>query len=86
MDQKVLLKHMIEFHKAAFDSTFNVMSILLEQTETMTNSMLENAIWMPIEGKKAVKEWVNSCKKGREDYKNMVNDSFKKVETFFEDH
>jgi len=34
-----------------FDSTFNAMEILQEQTEKMVNSYLEQAHWFPAEGK-----------------------------------
>ena len=83
MDQKQLLKQMIDFNKAAFDNSFNAMVMLQEQTERMANTVLEQATWLPEEGKKAINEWVNAYKKGREDFKKVVDDNFKKVEEFF---
>lgn len=83
MDQKKLLKQMIDFNKAAFDNTFNAMVMLQEQTEGLANTVLEQATWLPEEGKKAINEWVSAYKKGREDYKKIVDESFKKVEDYF---
>jgi len=83
MDQKQLLKQMIDFNKAAFDNSFNAMVMLQEQTERMANTVLEQATWLPEEGKKAINEWVNAYKKGREDFKKIVDENFKKVEDFF---
>jgi hypothetical protein len=37
----------------------------------------------PEEGKKAVIEWMKAYKKGCDDFKNIVDENFKKVETFF---
>jgi uncharacterized coiled-coil DUF342 family protein len=80
--QKRLLKQMLDFNKATFDNTFNAMAMLQEQTEKMANTLLERAT-LPEEGKRAVNEWVNAYKKGREEFKKSVDASFKKVEEYF---
>ena len=76
-------KKMIEFHKTTFDNTFNAMTVLQEQTEKMVNMFLEQAPWFPAEGKKAVTDWINAYKRGRENFKAAVDDNYKKVEDFF---
>jgi polyhydroxyalkanoate synthesis regulator phasin len=83
MDQKQILKQMIDFNKAAFDNTFNAMVLLQEQSEKMSNTVLEQATWLPEEGKKAITDWIKAYKKGREDFKKAVDENFKKVEDFF---
>ena len=83
MDQKVMLKQMVEFNKSTFDNSFKAMVMLQEQTEKMVNTMLGQATWLPEEGKKALKDWVKSYKKGRDAFKKLVDESFKKVEDFF---
>jgi hypothetical protein len=82
MEQGKITKQMIEFQKTAFDNMFNAMTILQEQTEKMVNMFLEQAPWLPAEGKEAVNEWLKTYKKGREAYKASVNESYKKVEDF----
>jgi polyhydroxyalkanoate synthesis regulator phasin len=84
MDTKLMAKQMIDFHKATFDNTFSAMVTLQEQTEKMVNLFLEQAAWMPEDGKKVVNDWVNTYKKGREEFKKTVDENFKKVEKFFE--
>ena len=85
MDQKDIFKQMIDFNKTAFDNIFNNMIMLQEQTEKMTNTFLNQATGIPDEGKKVITEWVKAYKKGREDYKKAVDESFKKVESFFKE-
>ena len=82
MEPGNITKQVIEFHKASFDNTFNAMQILQEQTEKMVNMFLEQAPWFPAEGKQAVNEWVKTYKKGRETFKESVNESYKQVEEF----
>jgi hypothetical protein len=83
MDQKEIFRQMVEFNKGAFNNAFNAMVLVQDQTETLATTMLNQATWMPEEGKKAVREWVDVFKKGRETYKKTVDEAFKKVEAFF---
>ena len=83
MDQKQVLKQMIDFNKAAYNNTFNAFVMLQDQAESMSNMLLTQATWLPQEGKKAIEELVKNCKTGRETFKKTVDESFKKVEDFF---
>lgn len=83
MDQKALFKQMIDFQKTTFDNSFKAMSTLQEQGEKMVNMFLEQATWLPEEGKNAVSNWISAYKKGREDFKNAVESNFDKVQDYF---
>ncbi len=83
MDQKQGLKQMIDFNKAAFDNTFNSIVVLQDQAESLSNTLLTQATWLPGEGKKAIEEWVKTYKTGRETFKKSVDESLNKVEDFF---
>jgi len=47
------------------------------------NASLEQATWLPREGRTVFEEWMKACKNGRETFKNTMNENFKKVEAFF---
>jgi len=83
MDQKAIFKQMVDFNKATFDNSFNAMGMVQEQAERMLNMSLEQATWLPEEGKKVIDEWIKGYKKGREDFKKIVDENFAKVEEFF---
>lgn len=83
MEMKDIAKQMIQFNKATFDNTFSAMTALQEQTEKMVNNLLEQNALMPVEGKKAVSDWLKSFKRGREDFKALVDGNYKKVEEAF---
>jgi hypothetical protein len=83
VDQKQIFKQMVEFNKGAFNNAFNAMVMIQDQTETLAETMLNQATWMPAEGKKAMQDWVNSFKKGRDDYKKAIDEAFVKVEEYF---
>ena len=83
MDPAIIAKQMIDFQKTMFDNTFNAMVLVQEQTERMATTLLDQATWMPAEGKNAISGWVDAFKKGREDFKKGVDENFKRVEDFF---
>jgi hypothetical protein len=83
MEQNKMFKQMIDFNKTAYDNSFGAMVMVQEQTEKMVGGMLEQATWLPEEGKKAITEWSGACKKGAEDFKKAVDDNFGKMKNFF---
>lgn len=86
MDTKQIAKQMIAFNKTAFDNNFNAMKTLHDQVERVINKFWEKNPLFPEEGKKVVAEWMKAYKKGCDDFKNIVDENFKKVETFFNEH
>jgi hypothetical protein len=85
MEPKQMFKQLLDFNKTALDNTFNAMIMLQEQTETMGNMFMEKNPLLPEEGRKAVKDWISTCKQGRDDFRKVVDDSFKKMEAFAAD-
>jgi hypothetical protein len=49
----------------------------------MAYTMLDQATWLPAEGRKVITDWVNAYKNGRETFKKMVDESFQKVDDYF---
>ncbi len=85
MDNR-MAKQMIEFQKTAFDNTFNALAMFQDQAEKTFKSLMESGLWpLPDEGKKALNEWMQAYKKGRDDFKRALDESFKRVEGFFGD-
>lgn len=83
VNQKKMFKQMIDFQKNTFDNSFRAMSNLQEQGEKMTEAFLDQAHWLPAEGKKAVNDWIETYKSGRTSFKKAVEDHFEKIEDFF---
>ena len=85
MDQKTIAKQMIQFNKTAMDNSLKAMTMVYEQNEKMASAFMEQATWLPEEGKKAIKDWMATYKSGCENFKSLVDDSYAKVESFFSD-
>jgi len=83
MEQEKIAKQIIGFYKTTFDSSFNAMTILQEQTEKMIKTALDQSPWLPEEGRKVVDEWMRTYRQGRDDFRSAVDESYEKVEGFF---
>ena len=78
-----LAKQVIDFQRTMFENIFKSMIIFQDQTESATSTLLNQATWLPEEGKKTIDAWVPVYKKGREDYKNIIDESFDNLKKFF---
>ncbi len=55
-----------------------------DQAERATKMILESTMLpFPEEGKKILEEWVQAFKKGRDEFKKAVDESYKKMENAF---
>lgn len=79
MENKEVAKQIIDLHKSSFDNSFN---ILISLQDMMLNNFMEQALWLPPEGKKAFTNMMSIYKKGREDFKKLMDDGYKKVEEY----
>ena len=82
MDQKEIVKQMIQYNKTAFENTFTSLAMLQDQMEKTMDMFMKQSAWLPAEGKKAVEDYTKTYKQARETFKNAVDESFKKVESF----
>jgi hypothetical protein len=82
MDPKKMGKQMIDFYKTTFDNSFSAMMMLQEQMERMANMYWGQMVNLPEETKKGLADWTKSYKKSCEDFKKMMDESFKKLESF----
>ncbi len=83
MDPKKIAKQTFDFYRSTFENTFKALSMLQEQSQRMMDMYLEQTSGFPEEGKKAIREWVNAYRKGSQDFKKAVDESFARVDQFF---
>lgn len=83
-DNKQIVKQMIQFNKAAFDSSFTTMTMLYEQNEKMIENFFAQASWLPEEGKTALSDWMSAYRTGCNDFKKLMDENYAKVEAYFD--
>lgn len=83
MDPKQVARQMIAFNKTTFDNNFHAMQAVHEQTVKLMNRFWEKTPMFPEQGKQAINGFLDAYKKGSADFKNMVDENFKKAEDYF---
>lgn len=83
MVQHQIVKQLIDFNRSSFGNAYDMMVMVQDQAERMTNSFLSQASWFPEEGRNMFAEWIKACKKGQEDLKKNIDTGMKKVEELF---
>ncbi len=84
MDQKTLMKQLLEFNKTSFNNTYNTMIMMQEQAERMTSTLINHPTLLTDEGKNTIEDWVKVFKTKRDEYQDIVNSNFKKLEEFID--
>jgi hypothetical protein len=79
-----IAKQMLNMQKATVDQSYNAMLVIQDHSEKIMQTVMEQATWLPDDSKKAVDGWISALKKNGDDYKQMIDDYFVSVESFFE--
>lgn len=83
MEPARIAKQILTFQKSAMDNTYEVMVMMQDHFETVSNSLLQQLPWIPDSGKEVVNTWIRACKNGRDSFKQNIDSSFQRVEDFF---
>lgn len=84
MEQGKMAKQMFSYQKSLFESSFNALCAVQDQTEQMTNSFIKQMPWIPEDGKKTLNQSMDTYKKARENFKKAVEDGYAQLEKMFE--
>lgn len=84
MENNEILKQVINYHKAAFDTGFNSVVMLHEQTSKAVDNILRQSPWIPSQTKSLFNEWSDMYKKSTLDFKEAADQNYSKLEEYFE--
>jgi hypothetical protein len=82
MDSKDKTKQMINYHKETFETYYNSVQMLQDQTIKALDSMLKQSPWIPAQTKSFINEWISIYKKVTSDFKESVDQNYEKMEEF----
>jgi gas vesicle protein len=84
MDNKKMMKQMIDLHKTSIKNGFLTMEMFQEQAEKLMKTLVERTPGISDEGKKIINQWTDVYKKGIEDLKEAIDDGYDKIEALFD--
>jgi gas vesicle protein len=86
MENKEIVKQMIDLYKISFENSFSAMVMFQDHAEKLLKNFIDHNPGMSDEGKKVIDQWNSVYKKGRDDFKKAMNEGYDKLETFFDNN
>jgi hypothetical protein len=85
METTQFVKQALGIQKTILENSFNAMTMIQDQTETMLNGYLNQLPMVTADGKKSMQTSFDMAKKARDDFKKSVDDGFSKFEELLEE-
>ena len=74
-------KQMLELNKTAFNNAFSTMTLLQDQFERASKTVLDQAN-VPAEGRQIIENFTKIYKSATQTFKKQIDDGYKQVEKF----
>lgn len=81
-DASDITKQIIDFQKGAFASWYSAISMMQDQAASTVDVMLNQAGWIPEQGRAAVLSWVEAGINERDRLKIYLQDGFSRLEHY----
>lgn len=80
MEYTQITKQVLDFQKMSFLNWYDTLAMLQDQATSAIDLALEQNVWMPEEGRRAVQSWISACQQERGRFKTYVDDGFLGIE------
>jgi gas vesicle protein len=86
MDNREIVRQMIDFHKRSFENCFSMMMTVQEQAEKLLKTFVDKTPGLSDESKKVLNQWSGAYKKGINDLKKAMDEGCARVDAFFKNN
>jgi hypothetical protein len=83
MESNHIAKQAAVFQKDLFESTYNTVAKIQDQTVEAVDILMNQTNLVPEEGRQVIKTWVNVCQEERDRFKSYVEEGFTGLEKRF---
>lgn len=83
MDNKEIMKQMIDFHKTTFENCFSMMTMVQGQSEKLLKTFSDQTPGINDENRKMIEQWSDAYKKGIKDFKKIMDEGYINMEKLF---
>ena len=77
-------KRLVKLQKSAFDNTFKAIEAFQDQQAKLIGDLVEQAPNLPEEARQALRQWDDSYKQGRNQFRESMDKSFDLLESYFD--
>ena len=74
---------LVKFQRSTFDKAFKIVTRVQERADKMIMDHIDDAEWMPDEGKAIAKEWSRTIGDGRAEFQKAVDKSYDLLNDYF---
>jgi hypothetical protein len=83
MEANKISKQAINFQKMTFENWYKAMTLVQDQAVSTMDKMLDQATWIPEDGRKTIQNMVGAIQNERDRFKGYMDDSFVSIEKVF---
>ncbi len=83
MQANKISKQAINFQKMTFENWYKAMTMVQDQAVSTMDKVLDQANWIPEDGRNAIQKMVGAIQDERDRFKGYVDDSFVSLEKVF---
>lgn len=85
MDQKYMARQILQYNRTSFEKSFSALVNMQNNAERMFRFWLNQTKGFPEEGKNFLLEWIGYYIKLREEYKDSVDEGYRRMESILSD-
>jgi hypothetical protein len=75
---------LIKLQQSTFDKALKMLSQVQARGDKLVKKHVEDAAWLPAEGKEVIKEWSRTLNDGRAEFQKAVDKSYDLLSTYFQ--
>ena len=83
METTKITKQAFNFQKMTFENWYKAMTLVQDQAVSTMDKMLDQATWLPEDGRNAIQNMVGVIQDERDRFKGYMDDSFVSIEKVF---
>jgi len=76
MEYRQINKCVIDFQKMYFDNWYSAVTVVQDQVASTIDKMLNQATWIPEDGRNAIQNWVKAAQDERVRFKSYIDKGF----------
>jgi len=85
METNKLAKQTLQIYYAALTKTLDTTMAVQDQSQQILENMLSQTPGMPVEGKRAINDWIEACRNQIAAMKSVIDEGFKPFRLYYEE-
>jgi hypothetical protein len=84
MEANPIAKNTVQFYHAALTQMLDALMVVQEVSQQTLGTLMEWTPGIPVEGKRAINDWIDVCRQQTVAIKGVVDDGFMPLNRYFE--